>query len=75
MTKIDIEQVDQRVVAMSERAHAQGILISQDPEFPELVKLLLEAEEDDLMVLLGSAIAENNNQPEWLDQELDSTND
>jgi hypothetical protein len=70
---INMQAIDNRVTAMSERCHAAGIALSEDPEFAELVTELMNANEDDLMVLLGSAMAEANALPDWLTQGLKDT--
>jgi anaerobic glycerol-3-phosphate dehydrogenase len=66
----DINEIDARVTNMSNRAHENGTLLSDDPEFKELVEALMEANQDDLMVLLGAAITETDALPNWLTEGL-----
>jgi hypothetical protein len=66
----DINEIDTRVTNMSNRAHKNGTLLSDDPGFKELVESLMEANHDDLMVLLGAAMSEADTLPTWLTEGL-----
>jgi hypothetical protein len=68
----ELQELNQRVTEMAAQALREGTDISDHTDFQDIMKELMEKDEDGLMALLGMALDEaGDDLPEWISEGLD----